>query len=146
MSFHEYSLLKFLGSFVPSFVLSFARSFLRSSVPPFLRSFVPSFLRSFVPSFLRSFVPSFLRSFVPSFVCSFVPSCLRSFINLLYRLGIECKDPGEISSGNRRVEGVQAGKYIQYWCFESYDLIGSARIKCLETGEWSAPKPKCERT
>ena len=72
----------------------------------------------------------------------FVPS----FMNLRYRLGIMCKDPGEISFGNRRVEGLQAGKYIEYWCYDSYNLIGSVRIKCLETGEWSASKPKCKRT
>ena len=58
-----------------------------------------------------------------------------------------CKDPGEIVFGNRRYEGSQAGKYIQYWCLDDkYKLVGSARITCLKSGQWSAPKPKCERT
>ena len=99
-----------------------------------------------VASLLRRVVASLLRCFVASLLCSLG----RSFINLRYRLGIMCKDPGEISSGNRQVEGLQAGKHIQYWSFDNYYLIGSfersVRIKCLETGEWSAPKPKCKRT
>ena len=120
------------------------------SLLEYLLMFFPSLLCSFVffydPSMLLCFYPPLLRCFVSSLLCSFV----RSFINFRYRLGIMCKDPGEITFGNRRVEGLQPGKYIQYWCFDYYNLTGSVersvRIKCLETGEWSAPKPKCECT
>ena len=57
-----------------------------------------------------------------------------------------CNDPGDISNGNRREDGFQAGKFVQYWCWENYKLIGSAIIRCLETGKWSSPKPRCENT
>ena len=111
-----------------------------------LLCFYPSLLHRFVASLLRRVVALLLRLFVASLLCSLV----RSFINLRHCLGIMCKDPGYTVSGNRRVEGLLAGKYIEYWCFPGFNLIGSAersvRIKCLETGEWSAPKPKCERT
>ncbi|KAL9989282.1 hypothetical protein ACROYT_G003815 [Oculina patagonica] len=56
-----------------------------------------------------------------------------------------CKDPGEITYGNRQVDGLQAGKYIKYWCIgDAYTLVGSAILKCLDTGEWDNPTPKCE--
>ena len=64
----------------------------------------------------------------------------------LYLLGIMCKDPGNIAFGNRRQEGFQAGKSIQYWCYDAYTLKGSARITCQKSGQWSAPKPVCSRT
>ncbi|XP_078348020.1 uncharacterized protein LOC144633100 [Oculina patagonica] len=61
------------------------------------------------------------------------------------RCKIMCKDPGEITYGNRRVDGMQAGKYIKYWCIgDVYKLVGSAILKCLDTGEWDNPTPKCE--
>ena len=138
MSFIK-SLLGYLLMFSPSFLRSFVVSLFRCSFASLLRCFYDH-------SMLLCFYTSILRCFVASLLCCFV----RSFINLRYRLGIMCKDPGEISFGNRRVEGLQAEKYIQYWCFDNYYLVGSVersvRIKCLETGEWSAPKPKCECT
>ena len=144
MSFHK-SLLEYLLMFF--FLRSFVLSLFHCFGAPLLRSFAASMTPlCFYASILRCFVASLLRRFVASLLCSLV----RSFINLRYRLGIMCKDPGEISFGNRRVEGLQAGKYIQYWCFDYYNLTvsvePSVRIKCLETGEWSAPKPKCECT
>ncbi|XP_078348103.1 sushi, von Willebrand factor type A, EGF and pentraxin domain-containing protein 1-like isoform X1 [Oculina patagonica] len=61
------------------------------------------------------------------------------------RCKIMCKDPGEITYGNRQVDGMQAGKYIKYWCIgDAYKLVGSAILKCLDTGEWDNPPPKCE--
>ncbi|KAJ7383514.1 Complement receptor type [Desmophyllum pertusum] len=57
---------------------------------------------------------------------------------------IMCKEPSDIRYGNKRVAGLQAGKYAQYWCYDSFTLVGSARITCLGTGKWSASPPKCQ--
>lgn len=56
-----------------------------------------------------------------------------------------CDDPGDIANGNRRYDGFQVGKFIIYWCYDAYELVGSARITCEKNGQWSASKPKCER-
>ncbi|XP_015754992.1 PREDICTED: sushi, von Willebrand factor type A, EGF and pentraxin domain-containing protein 1-like isoform X2 [Acropora digitifera] len=60
-----------------------------------------------------------------------------------------CRDPGEITHGNRRYTSFQVGKYITYWCFPGYNMTGNARITCEEdrsTGNprWSSNKPICQ--
>ncbi|XP_067016833.1 sushi, von Willebrand factor type A, EGF and pentraxin domain-containing protein 1-like isoform X2 [Acropora muricata] len=60
-----------------------------------------------------------------------------------------CRDPGEITHGNRRYTSFQVGKYITYWCFPGYNMTGNAKITCEEdrsTGNprWSSNKPICQ--
>ncbi|KFM75586.1 hypothetical protein X975_07879, partial [Stegodyphus mimosarum] len=35
------------------------------------------------------------------------------------------------------------GSIVSYWCHEGFRLQGSQSAKCLETGQWTSPAPKC---
>ncbi|GFS28573.1 hypothetical protein NPIL_108341 [Nephila pilipes] len=61
--------------------------------------------------------------------------------------GIQCDEPAAPEFGSVLVVGRNsaAGSRAIFTCKEGREVVGSATSKCLETGEWSFPPPKCER-
>ncbi|EDO43337.1 predicted protein, partial [Nematostella vectensis] len=58
-----------------------------------------------------------------------------------------CKDPGDIPYGNRDKgrsdSSHRVGTSIRYWCFPGTQLVGSAVITCMKSGDWSDKTPNC---
>ncbi|KAJ1059271.1 hypothetical protein K5549_008072 [Capra hircus] len=57
---------------------------------------------------------------------------------------IKCKTPGNPENGHSSGETYTVGAEVTFSCEEGYQLVGVARITCLESGEWSHLIPYCE--
>nr|XP_015201270.1 PREDICTED: sushi, von Willebrand factor type A, EGF and pentraxin domain-containing protein 1 [Lepisosteus oculatus] len=57
---------------------------------------------------------------------------------------VQCKDPGTPQFGHRDGNVYMVGGEVVFSCEEGYELIGSARILCLESGTWDLPAPYCK--
>ncbi|XP_054716836.1 multiple epidermal growth factor-like domains protein 6 [Uloborus diversus] len=63
-----------------------------------------------------------------------------------------CLDPGAVANAERtsipplssRQRGFLQGSRVTYTCREGHQLQGDASMFCLDNGEWSTTKPKCE--
>ncbi|XP_074165140.1 complement receptor type 2 isoform X2 [Sminthopsis crassicaudata] len=57
-----------------------------------------------------------------------------------------CLPPEKISHGNisKTKDSFSFGEIVSYVCEPGYFLIGTAFIKCTETGKWNSKTPKCE--
>ena len=56
---------------------------------------------------------------------------------------INCTDPGTPINGTRNVVDLYYNSTVSYSCNTGYNLTGAASIRCLATGQWSAPVPSC---
>ncbi|XP_028329615.1 sushi, von Willebrand factor type A, EGF and pentraxin domain-containing protein 1 isoform X2 [Gouania willdenowi] len=57
---------------------------------------------------------------------------------------VKCDDPGTPEFGHR--EGSRTflmGSEVLFICNSGYELMGSSRLRCLETGSWDGPAPYC---
>ena len=62
----------------------------------------------------------------------------------LFQEPIKCKTPGNPENGHSSGETYTVGAEVTFSCEEGYQLVGAARITCLESGEWSHLIPYCE--
>ncbi|XP_029944330.1 sushi, von Willebrand factor type A, EGF and pentraxin domain-containing protein 1 isoform X2 [Salarias fasciatus] len=56
---------------------------------------------------------------------------------------VKCENPGSPEFGHRDDSNFLMGSSVAFGCDEGYELIGSSRIICLETGRWDQPAPFC---
>ncbi|OCU00923.1 sushi, von Willebrand factor type A, EGF and pentraxin domain-containing protein 1 isoform X1 [Xenopus laevis] len=77
-----------------------------------------------------------------SYICTCIPpfhgdgkKCLEP---------VKCKDPGEIENGNYSGNHFDVGSQLMFSCHEGYDLTGSVKVTCLESGEWNDALPYCQ--
>ena len=62
----------------------------------------------------------------------------------LFQEPIKCKTPRNPENGHSFGETYTVGAEVTFSCEEGYQLVGAARITCLESGEWSHLIPYCE--
>ncbi|KAF4019587.1 hypothetical protein G4228_011363 [Cervus hanglu yarkandensis] len=77
-----------------------------------------------------------------SYVCSCIPPYTGDGKNCAEP--IKCKTPGNPENGHSSGETYTVGAEVTFSCEEGYQLVGAARITCLESGEWSHLIPYCE--
>ncbi|XP_052500473.1 sushi, von Willebrand factor type A, EGF and pentraxin domain-containing protein 1 [Budorcas taxicolor] len=77
-----------------------------------------------------------------SYVCSCIPPYTGDGKNCAEP--IKCKTPGNPENGHSSGETYTVGAEVTFSCEEGYQLVGVARITCLESGEWSHLIPYCE--
>nr|BAR45632.1 limulus clotting factor C-like [Ammothea sp. RS-2014] len=77
---------------------------------------------------------------------------LKNFICQIQLIskGAKCSDPGNVFRATRTlkyvIDGVfYEGSSVTYKCTDLYYLSGEGTMKCQRDGEWSTPKPTCER-
>lgn len=63
----------------------------------------------------------------------------------LFQEPIKCKAPGNPENGRSSGEIYTVGSEVTFSCDEGHQLMGVAKITCLESGEWSHLIPYCER-
>ncbi|XP_027142800.1 sushi, von Willebrand factor type A, EGF and pentraxin domain-containing protein 1 isoform X2 [Larimichthys crocea] len=56
---------------------------------------------------------------------------------------VKCENPGSPDFGHREGSNFLMGGEVVFGCDVGYELIGSARLLCLETGSWDDPVPYC---
>uniref|UniRef100_A0A8B9HTR2 Sushi, von Willebrand factor type A, EGF and pentraxin domain-containing protein 1 n=1 Tax=Astyanax mexicanus TaxID=7994 RepID=A0A8B9HTR2_ASTMX len=57
---------------------------------------------------------------------------------------VKCKDPGHPDFGHREGTVFIVGSEVVFSCEEGYELIGSSRLSCSETGTWEGSFPFCK--
>lgn len=56
---------------------------------------------------------------------------------------VKCENPGAPEFGHREGSNFLMGGEVVFGCESGYELIGSARLYCLETGSWDNLVPYC---
>ncbi|XP_026155176.1 sushi, von Willebrand factor type A, EGF and pentraxin domain-containing protein 1 isoform X2 [Mastacembelus armatus] len=56
---------------------------------------------------------------------------------------VKCENPGTPEFGHRDGSNFLMGSEVLFGCENGYELIGSSRLHCLETGRWDTPVPYC---
>lgn len=56
---------------------------------------------------------------------------------------VKCENPGSPDFGHRDGSNFLMGAEVVFGCENGYELVGSARLHCLETGSWDSPIPYC---
>ncbi|XP_019713979.1 sushi, von Willebrand factor type A, EGF and pentraxin domain-containing protein 1 isoform X2 [Hippocampus comes] len=56
---------------------------------------------------------------------------------------VKCEPPGEPDFGHRDGSNFLMGSQVAFRCENGYELIGAAKLQCLETGTWDGPVPHC---
>ncbi|XP_062305372.1 sushi, von Willebrand factor type A, EGF and pentraxin domain-containing protein 1 isoform X1 [Osmerus eperlanus] len=56
---------------------------------------------------------------------------------------VKCQNPGSPEFGHRKGNRFLMGSDVTFSCEVGYELIGSAHLKCLETGSWNGDFPYC---
>ena len=59
-------------------------------------------------------------------------------------LGMKCPTPPVLQNGAHAFVGRRFPNHVTSECNNGYIRIGQERIQCLETGNWSAPFPRCD--
>ncbi|XP_078348139.1 protein lev-9-like isoform X2 [Oculina patagonica] len=54
-----------------------------------------------------------------------------------------CKDPGSLPNGQRKHNGFELGKQVEYRCLPGFTMQGSSTLTCTRTGAWDKVKPSC---
>ncbi|XP_053715495.1 sushi, von Willebrand factor type A, EGF and pentraxin domain-containing protein 1 isoform X1 [Synchiropus splendidus] len=57
---------------------------------------------------------------------------------------VKCDNPGSPEFGHREGSNFMAGSEVVFGCDTGYELIGSSRQHCLETGNWDDAVPFCK--
>ncbi|XP_065179367.1 sushi, von Willebrand factor type A, EGF and pentraxin domain-containing protein 1-like [Sycon ciliatum] len=55
-----------------------------------------------------------------------------------------CEDPGNVRFASRRLEGLRVDNTVMYTCDTGYMINGEPTLTCLNTQQWSHPRPSCE--
>ncbi|CAJ1086014.1 sushi%2C von Willebrand factor type A, EGF and pentraxin domain-containing protein 1 [Xyrichtys novacula] len=56
---------------------------------------------------------------------------------------VKCENPGSPEFGHREGSSFLMGSEVVFGCDTGYELTGSTRLRCLETGSWDAAAPYC---
>ncbi|XP_030018068.1 sushi, von Willebrand factor type A, EGF and pentraxin domain-containing protein 1 isoform X2 [Sphaeramia orbicularis] len=56
---------------------------------------------------------------------------------------VKCENPGAPEFGHRDGSNFLMGSEVSFGCEDGYELIGSSRLQCLETGSWDSLPPYC---
>lgn len=56
---------------------------------------------------------------------------------------VKCENPGSPEFGHRDGSNFLMGNEVVFGCENGYELVGSSRLHCLETGNWDNPVPYC---
>ncbi|PWA28849.1 hypothetical protein CCH79_00012875 [Gambusia affinis] len=56
---------------------------------------------------------------------------------------VKCQNPGSPEFGHRDGSSFLVGSAVAFGCDSGYELIGSSRLHCLESGTWDHPVPYC---
>ncbi|AWO97474.1 putative sushi von Willebrand factor type A EGF and pentraxin domain-containing protein 1 [Scophthalmus maximus] len=56
---------------------------------------------------------------------------------------VKCENPGSPEFGHRSGSNFLMGGEVVFGCEDGYELIGSARLHCMETGNWDDGVPYC---
>ncbi|XP_035004474.2 sushi, von Willebrand factor type A, EGF and pentraxin domain-containing protein 1 isoform X2 [Hippoglossus stenolepis] len=56
---------------------------------------------------------------------------------------VKCENPGSPEFGHRSGSNFLMGSEVVFGCEDGYEMIGSSRLRCLETGNWDDPVPYC---
>ncbi|CAB1421446.1 unnamed protein product [Pleuronectes platessa] len=56
---------------------------------------------------------------------------------------VKCENPDSPEFGHRSGSNFLMGSEVVFGCEDGYELIGSSRLRCLETGHWDDPVPYC---
>lgn len=56
---------------------------------------------------------------------------------------VKCENPGSPEFGHREGSNFLMGGEVVFGCENGYELIGSPRLNCLETGSWDDQVPYC---
>lgn len=56
---------------------------------------------------------------------------------------VKCENPGSPDFGHRDGSNFLMGGEVVFGCMNAYELVGSPRLRCLETGSWDNPLPYC---
>uniref|UniRef100_H3D8L5 Sushi, von Willebrand factor type A, EGF and pentraxin domain containing 1 n=1 Tax=Tetraodon nigroviridis TaxID=99883 RepID=H3D8L5_TETNG len=62
------------------------------------------------------------------------PACLEP---------VKCKNPGFPDFGHREGSNFLMGGEVVFGCGAGYEVVGTPRLHCLETGNWDNPLPYC---
>ena len=79
--------------------------------------------------------------------CNFLPS-IHGNITCFYE-PVTCGSPPDVTNGTMILNSTQRDVYqlhdvVQYACVnDTYEMTGTDSIKCLYSGQWSQPPPKC---
>ncbi|XP_069767167.1 seizure protein 6 isoform X2 [Narcine bancroftii] len=72
-----------------------------------------------------------------------VPKCIPEVFE-------PCRNPGAPDNGYQTTEKrmYQAGEILRFACYDGYELVGEASVKCIpgHSSEWSNPPPYCKVT
>ncbi|XP_055359949.1 sushi, von Willebrand factor type A, EGF and pentraxin domain-containing protein 1 isoform X5 [Betta splendens] len=56
---------------------------------------------------------------------------------------VKCGNPGSPEFGHRDGSSFLMGSVVVFGCDSGYELVGSSRLHCLDTGNWDDPIPYC---
>uniref|UniRef100_A0A671UN51 Sushi, von Willebrand factor type A, EGF and pentraxin domain-containing protein 1 n=1 Tax=Sparus aurata TaxID=8175 RepID=A0A671UN51_SPAAU len=56
---------------------------------------------------------------------------------------VKCQNPGSPDFGHRDGSNFLMGGEVVFGCQNGYELVGSTRLRCLETGSWDDAVPYC---
>ncbi|XP_074555287.1 sushi, von Willebrand factor type A, EGF and pentraxin domain-containing protein 1 [Halichoeres trimaculatus] len=56
---------------------------------------------------------------------------------------VKCENPGSPEFGHRDGSNFLMSSEVVFGCDNGYELVGSTRLQCLETGVWDGPVPYC---
>ncbi|KAF7230188.1 sushi, von Willebrand factor type A, EGF and pentraxin domain-containing protein 1 isoform X3 [Nothobranchius furzeri] len=56
---------------------------------------------------------------------------------------VKCPNPGSPEFGHRDFSNFLMGSEVVFGCDNGYELVGSSRLNCLESGAWDSPVPYC---
>ncbi|KAM8746660.1 sushi, von Willebrand factor type A, EGF and pentraxin domain-containing protein 1 isoform 1-T1 [Acanthopagrus schlegelii] len=56
---------------------------------------------------------------------------------------VKCENPGSPDFGHRDGSNFLMGGEVVFGCQSGYELVGSTRLRCLETGSWDDAVPYC---
>lgn len=56
---------------------------------------------------------------------------------------VKCPNPGSPDFGHREGSNFLMGGEVVFSCMNAYELVGSTRLRCLDTGSWDNPMPYC---
>ncbi|XP_017288668.1 sushi, von Willebrand factor type A, EGF and pentraxin domain-containing protein 1 isoform X3 [Kryptolebias marmoratus] len=56
---------------------------------------------------------------------------------------VRCQNPGSPEFGHRDGSNFLMGGEVVFGCDNGYELVGSSRLRCLDSGMWDSPVPYC---
>lgn len=57
---------------------------------------------------------------------------------------MKCRNPGNPEHGRLYGDTYSVDSQVTFSCEEGFQLMGAAKLTCMESGEWSHPIPYCE--